>query len=206
MDDDTCAQSPAHHGFTAEQMWRDEIRLGGVQRCPLSTQSPFPFFPSHPPPPLLGLSFELHVAWLPTASRDKPSCPLTTSFLMLAGECRGLVANVCTRAQTCTSAHTSHTGFSGTSSKKKSFQMTKHRLLDECLLRLFFVFSPSPSQKSIIVSLFIFHSLSFFSFFVLIFVFLSFLAVGLLSLRRTAMSSFHIFCTHVLPPVLLCFL
>lgn len=109
MDDDTCAQSPAHHGFTAEQMWRDEIRLGGVQRCPLSTQSPFPFFPSHPPPPLLGLSFELHVAWLPTASRDKPSCPLTTSFLMLAGECRGLVANVCTRAQTCTSAHTRRT-------------------------------------------------------------------------------------------------
>lgn len=73
-------------------------------------------------------------------------------------------ACVCMCAQT----H-SHTGFKGTSSKKKkSFQMTKHRLLDECLLLIVFVVSPSLFHMSIIVSVFIFHSLSFF-FFVLIF-------------------------------------
>lgn len=149
--------------------------------CPI----PFIFLSDAPlpPPPLLGLSSELHVARLPTASCDKPSCPLTTSFLMLAGETRVVAASVCVRARactkTCTDTHTcTHTGFKGTSSKKKkSFQMTKHRLLDECLLRLVFVVSLSPSQKSVIVSLFIFHSLSFF-FFVLIFIFLSVLAAA----------------------------
>lgn len=193
MDNDPYPRAPAPHEFTAEQMWRDEIRLGGVQRCFFTTRSPFfsSQTPPRPPPlstpPLLGLSSELHVACLPTASRDKPSCPLTTSFLMLAGETRGVAANVCVRAQTHTCTHTStHTEFKGTSSKKKSFQMTKHRLLDECLLRLLFVFSPSLSQKSIIVSLFIFGSFSFFFFFVLIFVFLSFLAFGSLSLRSIA--------------------
>lgn len=68
----------------------------------------------------------------------------------------------------CAQTH-SHTGFKGTSSKKKkSFQMTKHRLLDECLLLIVFVVSPSLFHMSIIVSVFVFHSLSFF-FFVLIF-------------------------------------
>lgn len=76
--------------------------------------------------------------------------------------------------------------------------MTKHRLLDECLLRLFFVFSPSLSQKSIIVSLFIFDSLSFFFVFVLIFVFLSFLAVGSLSLRSFFLLLFSVFLSHLL--------
>ncbi len=165
MDDDTYPRARAPRGFTAEQMWRDEIRLGGVRRCFLTARSPLFSSQTPPlspvlPPPLLGLSSELHVAWLPTASCDKPSCPLTTSFLMLAGETRVAAANVCVRARTRTNTHTcTHTGFKGTSSKKKkSFQMTKHRLLDECLLRLVFVFSPSLSQKSIIVSLFIFHS------------------------------------------------
>lgn len=147
--------------------------------CPI----PFIFLSDAPlpPPPLLGLSSELHVARLPTASCDKPSCPLTTSFLMLAGETRVVAASVCVRARACTKTCTdtrTHTGFKGTSSKKKkSFQMTKHRLLDECLLRLVFVVSLSPSQKSVIVSLFVFHSLSFF-FFVLIFIFLSVLAAA----------------------------
>lgn len=115
--------------------------------------------------PFLGLSSELHVAWLPTASCDKPSCLLTTSFLMLAGETGVVAASV--SVSVCTDTH--HTGFKGTSSKKKkSFQMIKHRLLDECLLLIVFVVSPSLFHMSIIVSVFNFHSLSFF-FIVLIF-------------------------------------
>lgn len=141
----TTPRSPAPQGFTAEQMWRDEIRLRGcwerLPRCPI----PFIFLSDAPPPTpasapsLLGLSSELHVAWLPTASCDKPSCPLTTSFLMLAGKTPVMAACVCVCVRTHTHAHT---GFKTTSSKKKkSFQMTKHRLLDECLHRLFFVVS-----------------------------------------------------------------
>lgn len=110
-----------------------------------------PLFSSHTPrsPPLLGLSSELHVARLPTASCDKPSCPLTTSFLMLAGKTRGVAANPHTHTRT-------HTEFKGTSSKKKkSFQMTKHRLLDECLLRLFFVFSVFSSEVHHCISVYL---------------------------------------------------
>lgn len=103
--------------------------------------APLPRHPPPPRPPLLGLSFELHVARLPTASCDKPSCLLTTSFLMLAGETRAADdVCVCVRA---TNTHTCyHTGFKETLSKKrKSFQMTKHRLLDECLLLIVFISS-----------------------------------------------------------------
>lgn len=49
-----------------------------------------------------------------------------------------------------------HTEFKGTSSKKKkSFQMTKHRLLDECLLRLFFVFSVFSSEVHHCISVYL---------------------------------------------------
>lgn len=67
-----------------------------------------------PPPPLLGLSSELHVAGLPTASSDKPSCRLTTSFLMLAGRSRAAAAAASQCVRACVCARTrSHAGFKG---------------------------------------------------------------------------------------------
>lgn len=90
--------------------WWDQVR-GVFNEASLL---PHPSLP-RPPPPLLGLSSELHVARLPTASCDKPSCPLTTSFLMLAGKTRAATASVYVRArETRAQMHTcSHTGFKG---------------------------------------------------------------------------------------------
>lgn len=126
------------------QLSRCVVMRSGYRRLPYCL-IPVVFAPRQP---LLGLSSQLHVARRPTASCDKPSCPLTTSFLILAGETWGVAACVCVCV--CVLAHTA---IKGTSSKKKScFQMTKHRLFGECLLRLVFVFSPSFFQESIIVS------------------------------------------------------
>lgn len=81
--------------------WWDQVR-GVFNEASLL---PHPSLP-RPPPPLLGLSSELHVARLPTASCDKPSCPLTTSFLMLAGRTRAATASVYVHARgTRTNAH-----------------------------------------------------------------------------------------------------
>lgn len=181
----TTLRAPAHHGFTAEQMWRDEIRLGGVQRCLLTARSPLfssqtappsPCPPPAPPWPVLWATCGMAAycfLWQAKLSADHFIFDVGRRNSSGGSLCMRVCAHACSRTRTV--AHTcTHTGFKGTSSKKrKSFQMTKHRLLDECLLRLVFVFSPSPAQKSIIVSLFIFHSLSFFFFFVLVFIFLS---------------------------------
>lgn len=78
--------------------WWDQVR-GCLKMLPFCPDPPY--FPHTPrSPPLLGLSSELHVARLPTASCDKPSCPLTTSFLMLAGKTRGVAANPHTHTNT----------------------------------------------------------------------------------------------------------
>lgn len=139
MDDDTTSTCTSRVHRWTDVVWWDQVKgvFGEASSLPHPLYFPLRCTPPSPAsaPSLLGLSSELHVAWLPTASCDKPSCPLTTSFLMLAGKTPVMAACVCV----CT--HTrAHAGFKRTSSnKKKSFQMTKHRLLDECLLRLFFV-------------------------------------------------------------------
>lgn len=98
MDDDTTSTCTSRVHCWTDVAWWDQVR--GCSKmlpyCPI----PFIFLSDAPlpPPPLLGLSSELHVARLPTASCDKPSCPLTTSFLMLAGETRVVAASVCVRA------------------------------------------------------------------------------------------------------------
>lgn len=128
-----------------------QLNRCGVMRsgCVCVCSRRFPSFlpPQNPPPPprpppLLDLSSELHVALLPTASCDKPSCPLTASFLILAGETPGVAACVCVCTCVCALSQ-----FKGTSSKTRSFQMTKHRLFASplCFLSLYlFVFQLLP--------------------------------------------------------------
>lgn len=107
----TTPRAPAPRGFTAEQMWRDEIRLGGCLK--MLTYCPIPFIflsdtslprpPPAPPWPVLWATCGMAAycfLWQAKLSADHFIFDVGRRNSSCGSQC------VCVRAQTCTNAHT----------------------------------------------------------------------------------------------------
>lgn len=164
-------------------MWRDEIRLGGVWRCFLSAPIPLIFLshtplPAPPWPVLWATCGTVAYCFLWQAKLS------TDHFIFDVGR-----QNSRRGGQ---SAHTHEHTLSSREHHPRRRRVSKWPNTG-CLMSVCFassLFSLSFLQKSIIVSLFIFHFHSFYPCFVLIFVFLSLLAVPFFFLWEVFLSFF----------------